>query len=67
MICPHCGNETKIPDVAYMNVETYRSPKLTVTGCCGKGVYLHLVVSFRAEPDRCGSKQDAWGHKLKPA
>lgn len=67
MICPHCGRTARIPDVTLINVETYRDPKLSVTGCCGKGVVVRLVTSYDLTPYDGPNTQDAWGHKLKRA
>lgn len=65
MICPHCGREAQIPDEVLINVDTYGGSKLTVTKCCGRGVWVRSLKRYQIQRDDTGSKQDSWGRPLK--
>jgi hypothetical protein len=67
-VCPHCGKEMKFPSPApEHNVLSYGKPALTVTECCGKGVYLHRVQRIRVEPYYGPAREDDWCYKVKAA
>lgn len=61
MKCPHCNKKLKVAEHVVDNVETYRSPALAATLCCGKPIIARLrtmVVFSVAQTDRT---EDDWG------
>lgn len=65
MICPHCGQELAVNNAAEYNVEAYNQPVLAIALCCGKGVRLIPIRSFRAEAYTGTRAEDDWGNPIK--
>ena len=67
MKCPHCGQELELPSHAIGNIDQYRGTVLTITECCGYGVRLESLLSFRVhkvEPQKEESNDD-WGYPIR--
>ncbi len=64
MKCPHCGQEANIPDNALANVETYGNTVMSVTKCCGRGVWINRVTYFKLSPVDAKHEWDHFGRKL---
>lgn len=65
MKCPHCNKKLKVAEHVVDNVETYRSPALAATLCCGKPIIARLrtmVVFSVAQTDRT---EDDWGNSFE--
>jgi hypothetical protein len=65
MTCPHCGKEAKIESVVFYNVEAYGKSATGRTDCCGKGVLVSRVVSFKLAKPYKQEDTDDWGNKLE--
>lgn len=65
MRCPQCSKSVKIPDVVYLNVETYGKPSVIMTDCCKKPIVVRLKTSFILSEYRGGGDTDHWGNKIK--
>ena len=63
--CPNCSKELQIPEVAYRNADQYGRSCVTVTRCCGAGVRMTPVRSYRISAYQGREDQDDWGNKLK--
>ena len=65
MKCPHCGKQTKIPERAFGNVDTYGGSVIVVTECCGKAVWLYQERTYGVTPYTGDKNIDDWGEKIK--
>jgi len=65
MICPHCNKEAKIADVVFYNVEAYDNSAIGKTECCGKGIRVEKVITFKISKPYDKPETDDWGNKLK--
>ena len=64
--CDKCGKKIKIPNVAYLNLETYKvgGSVLIASECCKKGYYLKMNVSYSITPYEGSLGEDDWGTEL---
>ncbi len=66
MICPNCKKNIEVAPRVFWNVEAYGDSAIARTECCGAGVRISRVVSFKADlPYDCPDVDD-WGEKLTP-
>lgn len=65
--CPHCGGPLSVDTIVVHNVERYGNPQLAKAECCGAGVYIYPVLTFRAEAYRGDKTEDNWGRTLRRA
>ena len=66
--CPLCGKNIIIPTRAYLNLESYHhggGVVLAASGCCGYGLLVEMVVSFKVAEYTGDKEQDDWGMELK--
>lgn len=63
--CPHCKKAIVIPECAYGNADAYGMPCVVATLCCGKGVRLTPIRSYRFEPYEGGQTEDDWGVRFQ--
>lgn len=59
--CPHCKQELAVDTTVIYNIETYKNARLAKALCCGKGVVVHPVLTFRAEAFHGSRTADDWG------
>ena len=64
-ICPHCGNELKVPERAYFNCDQYGTSAVVATECCGHGVRIQPVRSYRITVYDGNMTDDDWGVPFK--
>ena len=64
--CPHCSNDLQVDEVVFANVSRYQQTQFAATRCCGKGVYVGAVTSFRISPYFGDKTVDNWGNDVKP-
>lgn len=62
--CPHCKKEIIIPEISKMSLDAYGNEVLTITECCGKGVFLTPVRSFNVRLYIGTKTEDDWGRKF---
>lgn len=62
--CPHCRQPLQVDIVAIYNIEQYGRAKVAKAECCGRGVVVYPIVSFRAEACTQGQTADDWGRPL---
>jgi hypothetical protein len=65
MMCPHCGSELELNPSVTWHVDGTGKPATGKSLCCGKGVTLYLIKSFRAEKYTGPSDVDDWGKKYE--
>lgn len=67
MNCPHCNKELKLVDgqIPFINSETYRQNNLCTTACCGHGVVIRPVTTFKVLKYVGTEKEDYWGNPIK--
>lgn len=67
MECPNCNKEIKIPNRAYLNLESYNvgGSILVATECCQSAVTLKMNVSYSILPYVGEQKEDGWGIEFK--
>lgn len=68
MECPHCKQELRLRDPVLHNVRTYGNTARAATLCCGHGVYVSRVISYRIQPmqEPAFKGEDDWGNDIKP-
>lgn len=64
MKCPHCKKQLKISDTHIINMESYHTPVLSKTECCGKALSLYPEFSFKAYKYEGDRKTDDWGDRF---
>jgi len=67
MKCPNCKQELMLNSPVEYNVETYRKPAVGVALCCGVGIRLEVVTTFKATVYTGKAIFDDWGYEIKPA
>lgn len=59
--CPHCGEPLRVDVIVIHNIGIYHASKVAKASCCGKGVAVHPVITYRATPYVGPERQDDWG------
>jgi hypothetical protein len=65
MKCPSCNKEVSIPENTQRNVDSYHNTVLSITNCCGKGVYVSPRSGYTVTPYVGEKPEDNWGRKFK--
>ena len=65
MKCPHCNKELNIPENTQRNVDSYHNRVLSITNCCGKGIYVSPRFSYIVTSYTGDKTEDDWGRKFK--
>jgi hypothetical protein len=63
--CPHCKQELQIQNYVWNNVENYGKSAVATTLCCGAGVRVTPVRSFRVTEYDGREQEDDWGVPFK--
>lgn len=63
--CPKCNQFIKFAHNVLKNVETYGKTVLSVTECCGYGMYVSRNLSFNIVPYEGNRTEDDWGDPIK--
>lgn len=62
--CPHCAQPLQVDMVVIYNIDSYHAPKVAKAECCGRGVRISPVVTYRADALNSAVKTDDWGRPL---
>lgn len=65
MKCPHCSKELDLPMYAWHNTKAYQTPALVATLCCGHGIVLTPVMTWRAAKYEGTETVDGWNQPMK--
>lgn len=61
MECPHCKQELKLAPRVLWNVDQYQNFALAATECCGNGVDVQPIRSYRVTRYAGAATEDDWG------
>lgn len=65
MNCPYCSKELDLPMHAWLNTMTYQKPARVTTLCCGRGIVLTSMMTWRTAKYEGTETVDDWGQPMK--
>lgn len=65
MRCPHCNDNLDLDSAVLPNVDIYNNIAIAKALCCGKGVVIHPIRSYRVEKYTGTAAEDHWGEEFE--